>query len=478
MLTEFENKVADFITKNELFVSKSKVLLAISGGADSIALLHVINALKNHGVLNIDLHCAHINHQLRAEQADRDEDFVYKLATSLKLVVTTKRINVCHYASENKLSIETAARKLRIEKLTCIAEANDCDCIATGHQENDNAETIIHRLLRGTGYRGLAGIWPERVFNNKMKFVRPLLCVTRDEIMQYLRHKKLSWCEDYTNVNCKFTRNYIRHQLLPTLQQESNNSLVEQLSDLSIKAVRFYKRIFSEVDALWPKILKQVDDAVIVDLNIFQSQTYSVKIEMIRRSLDCIGCGQRDLTQGHFKRIIQLAEKNDTGKTIELPNGFVVQCEYKNLSFSKTEKKNSIEKQVVNSLELEIPGQTIFDKFLIKASILEVDEVDFKKYKANKPSSIEWFDFGKIKLPLVIRLRRPGDRFIPLGQTEEKKIGKFLTAQRVPHKIRQKILIIEDRDKIIWIYPVRISEQTRIDKTTQKILQLKIIEYK
>ena len=478
MLTEFEKKIADFIKNNELFSSESKVLLAVSGGADSIALLHVINALKNHHFLNIDLHCAHINHQLRAEQADNDAYFVSKLSTHLKLKITTKKINVRQYASDNKLSIETAARKLRIENLTHIAEANNCDCIATGHQKNDNAETIIHRLLRGTGYRGLAGIWPERVFDSKIKFVRPFLSVTRDEIIRYLQQKNISWREDNTNVDCKFTRNHIRHQLLPSLQRESTDSLIEELSDLSIKAGSFYKLIYSEVDSIWPKISRQVDNTISLDLNIFQSQPYPVKIELILRSLDYIGCGQRNLTQGHFKRIIQLVEKNISGKTIQLPNEFFVRCEYKNLSFSKTERKNSIEKQVVNSTELEIPGQTTFDKFLIKVSILESDETDFEKYIATKPPSIERFDLEKIKLPLVIRFRRPGDRFIPFGRTEEKKVGKFLTAQRVSHEIRQNILIIEDQEKLIWVCPVRISEQIKIDKTTKKILQLEIIESK
>ena len=154
MLNEFEQKVADFITKNNLFSSESKVLLAVSGGADSIALLHVINALKNHGTLNVDLHIAHINHQLRAVHAEH---------------------LLRRFASENKLSIETAARKLRIENLTHIAQANNFNCIATGHQKNDNAETIIHRLLRGTGYRGLAGLWSERIFNSKVKFIQMLI---------------------------------------------------------------------------------------------------------------------------------------------------------------------------------------------------------------------------------------------------------------------------------------------------------------
>ncbi len=478
MLTEFEKKIAGFIVENELLNSESKALLAISGGADSITLLHVINTLKNYGGLNIDLHCAHINHQLRAEQADEDEDFVTKLATKLKFKVTTEKINVRQYATKNKLSIETAARKLRIKNLTRIAESNNCNCIVTGHHKNDNAETIIHRLLRGTGYRGLAGIWPVRVFNTKMKFVRPLLCVTRNEIIHYLQQKNQSWREDHTNTNCKFTRNYIRHQLLPALQQESTDSLIDELYNLSIKTGRFYKKICSEVESIWPKISKQAEGSITLDLNIFQPQPYPVKIELIRRSLDSIGCGQRDLTQKHFKIIIQLTENNISGKTIQLPNGFIVRCEYKKLNFSKTAEKLSIEKQVLNSVELEVPGQTTFNKFLIKASILEVNEVDFEKYKSTKSPSIEWFDYGKIKPPLVIRFRQPGDRFIPFGQTGDKKVGKFLTAQRVPQEIRQKILIIKDREKLIWVCPVRISEQAKIDKTTIKILQLEIIESK
>ncbi len=180
MLLEFEQKVGDFIKANELFGSAERVLLAVSGGADSTALLYAMWGLKAKGVFDAELLCAHMNHQLRGTQADLDEDFVLAQAAELKLAITTKRLDVRGFAGRNKLSIETAARKLRIESLLQIARANDCRVVATAHQKNDNAETVLQRLVRGTGFRGLGGIWPVRVFADDIRFARPLLCVRRD----------------------------------------------------------------------------------------------------------------------------------------------------------------------------------------------------------------------------------------------------------------------------------------------------------
>ena len=239
MLSEFENKVADFVKANGLCESADKILLAVSGGADSTALLYAMAALKAEGVLIAELVCAHINHQLRGDEAERDEEFVIAQAGKLNLPVTTKRVDVRSFACENKLSIETAARKLRLESLIEIAKANDCKWVATAHQKNDNAETILHRLLRGTGFRGLGGIRPVQVFDEDIKFVRPLLCVGRDEIVEYLKERNLKWQTDRTNYDCTYRRNYIRHRLIPALQQDCSGSLVEELFELSQSAQQF-----------------------------------------------------------------------------------------------------------------------------------------------------------------------------------------------------------------------------------------------
>ncbi len=478
MSLEFEKKLADFIRANGLLGSAEKVVLAVSGGADSIALMYAMHALKAENFFNAELLCAHINHQLRGAEADLDQEFVVAQAARLKLSVMTRRSDVRGFARLHKLSIETAARRLRMEALIDIAKANDCSRSATAHQKNDNAETIIQRLSRGTGLRGLGGIWPERIFADRIKFIRPLLCFTRDEVVTYLQQRNLKWRHDHTNADCTYRRNYIRHRLMPALQQDCSDSIVEQLSQLARSARRYYRVVCSRADELWPGLADCDVEKTVLDLKLFLTEPQPVKVELVRRSLANIGCGERDLTQGHYEGILQLAEQNVTGRKIELPGEFIVWREYGNLFFLNCRvglaPPTSMSKgQIVT---VEIPGQTKFEKFLIQAIVLEKNKVDFEKFKAAKTDSIEWFDLDKTKPPLFVRFRRPGDRFVPLGQSEEKKIGKFLTAQRVPHQVRRKVLVVADREKIIWVWPVRISEQARITGDTRKILQLQITD--
>ncbi len=201
------------------------------------------------------------------------------------------------------------------------------------------------------------------------------------------------------------------------------------------------------------------------------AQSQPVKVELARRGLTAVGCGERDLTQCHYEGILRLAEQNVSGRKIDLPGEFVVGAEYGNLIFARPQKSEACS---LSSVVLEVPGQTRFDRYLIKATILEGNEDELEKFKAGKNNFIERFDFDKIKPPLVVRFRRTGDRFVPLGLGEEKKVGKFLTAARVPQEVRQKLLIVADRERIIWVWPIRIAEQAKVTSGTRKILQLQI----
>lgn len=547
MLTNFEKKVAEFIEANKLFSSADRVLLAISGGADSTALLHLMCALKADGVLSNELICAHINHQLRGPDAKLDEDFVIAQAAKLGLPVITRRVDVREFANSNKLSIETAARQLRIENLLDIAKGNNCNWIATGHQKNDNAETVLGRLLRGTGFRGLGGIWAVRNFDaapaqtqknvfggpKSIRFARPLLCVRRDEIIEYLTKRKLSWQTDRTNVDFKYRRNFIRLALLPALQQKCNGSIIEQLFQLAGCAQRFYKIVCDSADKVWDRAHKRVflrlasppilqfnakwqpwpgtpqggnpqlaekfeipqptarADRLKLHLEIFLAQPKPVKVELVRRALVTLGSGEKDLTQGHFNRILQLAGQNISGKKIELPNGFVVWREYDSLVFAHTKKMDARYSSLVSHPSafagtglplhqqgslVQIPGQTRFCDYLIEATILEAKTKRFEQFRSTKSKFIEWFDMAKLSLPLVVRFRQTGDRFWPLGLAGQTKVGKFLTAAKVPQQLRGKLLIIADSEKIIWVWPIRMSQQVKIGGETQKVLQLRITE--
>jgi len=470
MLAEFEKKIADFFEENSLFGSADKVLLAVSGGADSTALLYAMHTLKAEGIFAAELICAHINHQLRAAESDTDEDFVVAEANKLNLKLITKRVDVRRFARKNKLSIETAARQLRIESLCDIAANNNCRWIATAHHANDNAETILQRLARGTGFRGLGGIRPVRKFG-QVSFVRPLLYLKRDEIIEYLRQRNLKWQTDRTNRDCKYRRNFIRHRLIPQLQQQCSNSLVEQLSRLARSARKFDSLIRSCADKLWPKITKCDNYIVKLDLEEFNCQHPEVKIELVRRSLTYVGSGQRDLIRQHFEKVLELAERNVSGKKIELPGGFIACREYGDLVF-----RQSVTSQMVSieAISINVPGETEFGGYLVKADVFDAERERFEKLKVEKDKFIESLDLEKVKPPLEIRFRRAADRFWPLGFAGSKRVGKFLTTAKVPQEIREKIVIISDSEGIIWVWPTRISEEVKVTEGTRKVLQLRI----
>jgi tRNA(Ile)-lysidine synthase len=493
MLLEFEKKVAGFIKANGLFGSADKILLAVSGGADSTALMYAMCAIKAENVpalplagkLSGDILCAHINHQLRGSESDGDEAFVIAQADKLNLAITTKRLDVRGFAHKSKLSIETAARKLRIESLLDIAKANNCKWVATAHQKDDNAETVIQRLVRGTGFRGLGGIWPVRKFADGIGFVRPLLCVSRGEIVEYLRKRNLKWRVDRTNDDCKYRRNYIRHRLLPALQQQCNGSIVEQLSELAQSAQKFYSLVCSSVEKIWPELADCTADNIALDLKGFLNQPPAVKVEMIRRSLTYLGGGERDLTHRHYERVLQLSRQNISGREIGLPDGFVVWCEYGKLIFAQAKGVLKPEEQISKSIKLEVPGRTRFGQYLIEAAIFDAGclMLDARRKiqsrienRESKIEFVEWFDLDNVKLPLVVRSREEGDRFVPLGLREEKKVGKFLTAAKVPQQIRKKVFIVADSEKIIWLWPIRMCQQAKITDKTKKILRLQITD--
>ncbi len=524
MLSGFEKNVGDFIKANELLGSAERVLLAISGGADSTALLYTMQVLKAGGFVGAELICAHINHGLRGAAADEDEGFVVEQARELGLEVRTRRLDVRGFARSEKVSLETSARQLRIESLLEIARDCGCDLIATAHQKDDNTETVVQRMLRGTGIRGLGGIWPVRVFAEKYKFVRPMLCVRRSEIVEYLRGRNLKWREDDTNADCTYTRNYIRHRLLPVLQEGCSGSLVEQLSDLSQSARRYYSLVCSRADEVWPGSADSEGRRIVLDCKRLSAEPAPVKVELIRRGLTGLGSGERDLAQVHYERILGLVEEGAGGKRVELPGGFVVRREYGRLIFERTQTKP--EKPPGEAVEVKIPGRTVFGRYVIEASVIETQEdaeketatktrrhekseVDSRlrgndigivsREKAQKDAKrlvdscwslprtsgrggndrgagkfVERFDLDSVKPPVVVRFRRAGDRFVPLGLGARKKVGKFLSDARVPQDMRRKTLVVADSEKVIWVWPIRMSGQVKVTGQTRKVLQIGI----
>ena len=477
MLSGFEKKIADFVRTHELMDSANRVLLAVSGGADSTALLYSMHALRAEGVFAAELLCAHLNHQLRGAEADADERFVVEQTAELGLGLKTRRLDVRGFARRNKLSIETAARQLRLESMMEIAEQENCDCIATAHQKDDNAETILQRLIRGTGLRGLGGIWPERTFVGKVRFVRPMLSVTRQEVVEYLQGRKLRWRKDRTNQDCSFRRNYIRHRLLPALQADCLDSLAELLSDLAERARAYYGIVCTQADSAWAESADCESGRIALNLQSFLTLAPPVKVELVRRSLHALGSGERDLKQQHYEAVLDLAERHVGGRTTELPGGFVARRDYSKLVFGQA--RDGPQRPNEATAQLKVPGRTRFGQYMVKASIIRTQHfpMDFcfrSNDTARQQGRIERFDLHSLAPPLVVRHRRAGDRFVPLGLGAEKKVGKFLSDARLRKEEREKTLVVADREKVIWVWPVRMSELAKVSDSTRDILQLEI----
>ncbi len=474
--SDMEQNVAGFIRLHGLFAGAGRILLAISGGADSTALLHILQSLRAHGMLSTELVCAHVNHRLRGPASDEDERFVVELATRLGLPVVTRAVDVQAHAKAHRLSVETAARRLRLEALREMAAASGCTWVATGHQKNDNAETILQRLRRGTGFRGLAGIRPVRRLGDGPWFASPLLEVTREEIVAYLSRRKLDWREDRTNVDPTYTRNYIRHKLLPALQQESRGSLVEALSALAASASRLYDRVQREAEEAMSQLAQVHEGRIAFAASRLSSLPELVAVELIRQVLVKLGCGEQNLTQDHYARIMQLARSAGGGE-LTLPGEFTAWRQREEIVFSGPAPRSRGGELVLQSpsVTLRIPGETQFAGYRIEARVLDAGELDTRQIKRDKSPSREYLDLGRVRQPVIVRARRAGDRFHPLGLDREKKLGKFLTAARVPANVREHLLVFADREKIIWVCPVRIAEPVRITQETQRILMLEVV---
>jgi tRNA(Ile)-lysidine synthase len=474
---DFEKTVLRFIESNGLIASNGRVLAAVSGGGDSIALAFCLHRLIEEGAVRASLTIAHVNHCLRGSESDCDEELAAGFGKRLGVDVIRKSVDVRSYSNRRKVSTETAARMLRLGALAEIAGETGCGAVATGHHMDDNTETVIHRLLRGTGYRGLGGIHPMKrlvIDGNAVAFIRPLLCVERSEVIQYCITNNLAWREDHTNKDLVYTRNRIRHGILPGLRRGSAGDLNRQVMDLSIAAQKLGKRLAEEADRQWDSIVKRQDiHTVVLDSGGFSRLPAILAFEITRRALTSIGSGEGKLSRRHYRSIINLAVAAN-GSTVSLPNG-IRACKDKDcVTFQKSSERETASVVGSEAVTLNVPGTTEFDNGIAEAALFEIAECDVAEFKSQKDEFVEWFDYDKLQLPLVVRSRRVGDRFRPFGLNREKKVGKFLTDCRADSRLRGDVRIVCDEKRIIWVAPVRACHETRLTSRTKRVLQIRI----
>jgi tRNA(Ile)-lysidine synthase len=471
MTQDLEQSVRDAIQSHGLLSAEDRILLAVSGGADSVVMAAVIHRIQRDKPICRGLAFGHVNHHLRGSESDADEQFVRHLGDQWNLPVLVRSVDVGAQRRSHKQSMETAARQLRLIALTDMASQAGCLRIATAHHADDQAETMIHRLQRGTGLRGLCGIAPIRRLDKGLLLIRPMLAISRIEILDYARLHGLSWRQDSSNASIDHTRNRIRHILLPQLVKDAPR-LGEQLRELAGHCRRFQRKVEDQCERIAPKVIHSRQSGhTILDRKAMQTLPEPVRVELIRQALVELGCGEQNLGIQQYQSVDRLI-RGPAGKNRNLPEGFCARTDSDSLILACREPSRP--SAADDGVELPIPGKVIVGRFRIESQILSRDECDLNEFLKTKPPTTEWFDFESVVPPLRVRRRRPGDRFVPLGRTEEKKIGKFLTAQKAADALRRRILIVEDSRQILWAAPLRISHSVRIQPQTRRILEITI----
>lgn len=448
------------IKENKMFNRGDKVIVAVSGGPDSICLLHILYVLQKK--LGITLYAAHLNHCLRGEEADADEEYVKKFCENLNIQFRSKRVNVEKIAKERNLSCESAGREIRYEFFEEFRKEIEAEKVALAHNANDQAETILMRIMRGTGLDGLVGI---RAVRDSI-FIRPIINNTRDEIEKYCEDNQLNPRIDKTNLETIYARNKVRLELIPYIQQNFNKDIIKVLNRFSdtIKMENDYLSVLSQ-----EKFKKYCDinkEKVIISKEAFLEHE-SVITRIIRLSLQSIVGNLNNFEKVHISDIIHI-QKQSTGKELKLPKDVYILNDYGDIIIRKNINKHikvTNEEYVLYNGYNEIPN--------IKSKIHMTLSHGKKNVRYFGDEFIQYFDYDKIKGKITLRYRSEGDRFTPLGMNGSKKLKNLFIDLKISKEKRDTIPLICFGGEIGWIVGYRVSELFKVDKNTKSILAIK-----
>lgn len=454
-------KIEDTITQYQMLKEKDKVVIGISGGADSVALVHVLLSLQQK--YKLTLYLAHLNHLLRKE-AEKEAEFVKKLAKSINLPVVIEEINLFQDKSKN-FSIQQKARKIRYEFLTKVAKKLNANKIALAHHQDDNIETILMWLIRGCGGEGIKGIPPVRKINETLYIIRPFIKITKKEIEDYIKTNKLSFKLDSSNLKTAYFRNKIRLELLPKLQ-DYNPNIKEALHRLSIlwQEDNVYLHLLA-IEAK-NKVLLEKDK---IDLKKFSNLHQPLQSRILRQIIEEVKGSLQGITFSHIEAILNLIKNGPAQGRLNLPANIIVEKEYDILSIYEGERKKEVKKGEGKYVPIRLPGMTKIDGLKIQTQIVKKNTIS-TLHSLPYTSTNACLDYDKVELPLLLRHRKKGDRFHPYGMKGSKKIKDFFVDLKIPNKIRDKIFLLEDKKGIIWVVGYRIDERVRITDATKNVL--------
>lgn len=440
------NEFLQHITKEHPFLRDKKLLIAVSGGIDSVVLTHLFHELK----YNISL--AHCNFQLRGEESNRDEAFVEDLAKKLDIPVFIKKFDTLQFASEEKLSVQLAARKLRYDWFNELLHQKQYDYLLTAHHADDVVETFLINLSRGTGLDGLTGI-PKQ----NGKIIRPLLPFSREQIEKYAKEQKIDWREDATNEETKYLRNKIRHKIIPILKELNPNFLSTFSKTLdNLQGIR----------AIADDRIEEVSKDVIsesVDKSIFQ-----FNIEKLKELNNPKAYLFEMLKQYGF------TEWNDVENLLNSQSGKYV---YSNSHKLLKDREFLLLSKIINSVSEDI--------FFIEkdSSFLKTEKISLKITETKEPvrslkslsTNSAFVDKDLLKFPLIVRKWKEGDYFYPFGMKGKKKISKYFKDQKISNFEKENSWLLCSENDIVWVVGQRSDDRFKITDKTKHIVQIEIL---
>lgn len=465
-------KVRKFVEQYRLIDKSEGIVLGLSGGADSVCLFHMLLQLKEE--YSIKLYAVHVNHRIRGKEADEDEAFVKELAAKNKIPCKFVHADVVELARKWKMTEEEAGRKVRYEAFEEEMKERGAKKIAVAHHANDQAETILFRMCRGSGIRGLVGMSPIRD-----NIIRPLLCLEKKEIYAYLKASGQSYVEDATNVCLDYDRNRIRELVIPQLE-EINSKSVAHISSLSQKLSQITEWLDMECAGIYGQNVSEEDNSVKIKAGTLAAMHQVISSDIIRRMIEYLSNSMKDVEERHIDAVLKLACM-ESGKQLDLPYDIRAAKEYDYIVLEKKSEKicheeektyNLLKSDMERGVSIEINNVYLPDSMQYADTLkLEINNTG-KALVIEKNDYTKYIDCAIIKNSLSIRRPEKNDYFLFDGKNK-KMLSRYMIDSKIPRKYRDKILVAADGNHVCMIIGGRTAKDCYVTASTCDTLIIK-----
>lgn len=476
-----EEKVIRFVLDRQLLKEGDRVLAGVSGGADSVCLLFVLLSLRSYFGGRLHIEVVHVHHMLRGKEADEDMAYVEELCRSQAVPFHPVMLPVKQIAEEQGWSVEEAGRRVRYDTFDRICRERRLHKIAVAHHRDDQAETVLMNLFRGSGLKGMAGIPAVRG-----NIIRPLLAVSREEIEAYLTQMGIMYRTDSTNLDCDYTRNRVRNQLLPYIEENINKQASMHIVQFAARAGEIDCYFQKKANLLFEKYGRTSEKRVILCLDCLKEDKTEL-VYLIRKVLNCLVSGLKDISQEHLEQVYRLM-MGRTGGRCYLPGKVQVEksydtCEFRFVDTEAKEDKNaggsSASQADKMSEAVQVHPAHLHENIPYTVSISGVKFIfTVKNLKKNetfpKKKYTKWFDCDKINFTLQLRTRKNGDYIVINSAGGHKKLKDYLIDNKIPRQERDRLLLLTEGAELLWIVGMRISERYKVTDNTTKILEVRM----